>query len=190
MFLSVSNSEKKSSQEGFVERKKLFEDSLKNGLESFYGIAIPHSNTGSGIFYAPHGKYQIIDHFLAFNANGIKVMQDSAEGKVWTQEDMRKAEQNGDFTEIQINLRKKNEGICIESEHWILNPGEDSEDWIYILFQVVSNVSLQQVSKFVIYYDANNANSNKRIHYIRLENDGYNLLRGALSRMASERGLI
>ena len=48
MFLSVSNSEKKSSQEGFVERKKLFEDSLKNGLESFYGIAIPNSNTGSG----------------------------------------------------------------------------------------------------------------------------------------------
>lgn len=190
MILSVGNSEKNSSQEGFEERKKLFEDSLKNGLESFYGIAIPNSNTGSGMFYAPHGKYQIIDHFLAFNANGIKVMQGSAEGKVWTQEDMRKAEQNGAFTEIQINLRKKNEGICIESEHWILNPGEDSGDWIYILFQVVSNVPLQQVSKFVIYYDANNANSNRRIHYIRLENDGYNLLRGALSRMALKRGLI
>lgn len=189
MFLPVSNSERKSNQESFVERRNLFEDSLKNGLESFYGIAIPNSNTGSGIFYAPHGKYQIIDHFLAFNANGLKVMQGSVEGKVWTQEDMRKAEQNGDFTEIQINLRKKNEGICIESEHWILNSGEDSEDWIYILFQVISNVSLQRISKFVIYYDANNANSNGKINYIRLEGDGYNLLKSALSRMATEGGL-
>ena len=188
--LAISNTKRVTNRESYEEKRKNFNNCLKKGLGSFYGIAIPDGKTKSGIFYAPHGRYQMIDYLLAYSSNGIKVMQGRTEGKIWTQEDMQEAAQNEDFMEVQINLQKKNEGICIENEEWVLNPEKDSDEWIYILFQVVSNVSLQQISKFIIYYDASCINSNGKINYIRLESDGYNLLRSALSRMATEGGLV
>ena len=106
----------------FEAAKALFENSVQKSAKSFYGIALPERNTESGIFYAPHGTYQIVDYFLAFSTNGVRVIQGSASGKIWTQEDMRDAAQNGNFTEIQINLQKKSGGICIEKEQWVLSP--------------------------------------------------------------------
>lgn len=191
MFHSFLETAKGSSEtKDFETAKALFENSVKKSAKSFYGLALPDRNTEAGIFYAPHGTYQIVDYFLAFSANGMRIIQGRADGKIWTQEDMMEAAQNGSFTEVQINFQKEKGGICIEKERWILNPEKDSDTWIYILFQVISNVPLQQISTFIIYFDSRNVEFNEKINYIRLDSDGYNLLRGALSRMASGGGSV
>lgn len=171
----------------FEARRERFEQAARKDMERFYGIALPQKEGTSGILYAPNGTFQIIDHFFACSSKDVGIFEGSADGKVLSSKEMQQIMQCQEFLEIQVNVSKKEGGIFIEESNWLLDTAQDSDDWVYLLFRVISNVSLQQVSNFVIFYDPQYADFDGKIKYIRLDNDGYSLLRGAFLRMAKRR---
>ncbi len=182
--------EKESLVTDFTAEKREFEKNAGRNLKKVYKFSLPVNCRKSGFLYTPVGICQVVDYSFVYSGEPGKLLCSNVSDTILSSDEMRqRLASNDDFMQIILNLNKEQGGICIEEAKWILVPEKDSTGWFCLLIKVIDNISLHHVSNFLLFYFPLYAGEETNIHFMRIEDSSFELLKGMLGTVLSKGGM-